>query len=459
MLGATLGEDAAEKTLLQSRGRSKLRIESPPLDESGDAPQPPTREPLRHQRSMSYPPPSPTTSVARRVSGKANLYHTAYGSTSVEELGASPVFNDAASDLRSPSSAFTSTSPETSFSPATPYDFESMDHWGQSEIYGYRDPVKEARRRRVRKLHAMLGEQVPLNVILEYERTAAGAPSSEVPPVPQPSRKHARSSSRIGQAFARLRGKKTGSAQESFSSGTSDDEEWVFPQDSTPDCFPKDAPFNARDKKLMALFGAVPPAILRTSAHPQSERQTSDRLSILEDSPASSPELNISMSKRQSTVSAKSSRASLRRQSLAALLYMAEREPATLAMKLQQLYSEPLSPLEAPREEDEDAEQSGDESESGFADLSGRSDVDVEMSQDIESERSAPNEKTNRSGHHHASKSTGSSFSTIKRPSSSGRPSAEHYRNFQKAAKLSKVLGSEVLTRGSWRSFSSNQVS
>lgn len=438
MLGATLNEDATEKALLGSRNKvARLTLASPTseVSEASAAGRRSSVGSLRHQRSMSYPPPSPTASTVRRMSSKASMYDMNYASTSATDL--STVAGTGApadgSVSRSTSGAFTITSPDSSLdAPPTPRDYPATEHWSQTEIYGYRDPVKEARRRRVRKLHAMLGEQVPLEVILEFERAAAMSSSSsaaaqvESLTLPAAPRKHARSSSKLGQAFARLRGQHRpkaaagGGGSNSWTDSQSSEDEEVL---STPlSCegvsLPSDAPFNARDKKLMALFGAIPPATLRSSAHPQSERKSVDALSILEESPASSPELNISMANRQSVMSTQSTRAALRRQSLAALQYMAERDPAALAVKLQQLYASEAAAAASALDTEED--KSGDEA---------RTPSDEAMASG--------------SGAHPKPHSRGGSTS-----SNHPRSSSEQHRNFQRAAKLSKVLGSEVLTRG-----------
>lgn len=245
MLGASLNEDAAQRVVHTTQRPTHPAAQSPLSDVREDPSEGTnaTTPSLKHRRSMSYPPPSPTTP---RLSSKQSLYDLNYTSSSALERERLP------SGSPSPGAA----SPETPYSPRTPYDGEA-DIWGRD--LAEHDPVKEARRRRVRKLQAMLGEHVSLETIVQYEQQAAakGTETTEAEAGTGP--KHGRQPSKLGQAFARMRlGKRERRADSLSSSGQSDEEEWVVaepPQDFT---LPKDSPFTARDKKLMALFGTLP---------------------------------------------------------------------------------------------------------------------------------------------------------------------------------------------------------
>lgn len=206
--------------------------------------------------------------------------------------------------------------------------------------------------------------------------------------------------------------------------------------------------------------------MLRSSEVPQSERRQSDRLSILDDPIYVSPRIELSDdSKRHSVVSNTSSRASLRRQSLVALQYMAEKDPKTLAEKLQALYAdtnlhppEETDESEAEREasdKGEDVERVRDEDSRRLTAASAQIGGDAEALGRLSfmTDRSA---QTDLSG---TASDTASAFNPDDRMSrprgysspprpSSRRSSTEQHRNFQRAAKLTKVLGSEVLTRG-----------
>lgn len=208
--------------------------------------------------------------------------------------------------------------------------------------------------------------------------------------------------------------------------------------------------------------------MLRSSEVPQSERRQNDRLSILDDPIYASPRIELSNdTKRQSVLSSASSRASLRRQSLVALQYMADKDPKTLAEKLQALYADTTM---RPPEETEESEAEHDE-------VASDKDEDVEHMQDSDGRRlttastqagddaaalgrlSFMTDRTAQTNLSGTASETGSAFnpddrmgqprgySSPPRPSSR-RSSTEQHRNFQRAAKLTKVLGSEVLTRG-----------
>lgn len=263
MLGATLNEDATEKTLLSSMSKMRL-LQSLELDEHDGS------HTLRHKRSMSYPPPSPTASShlanSNSNSSRQNIYDSHQASASAYDFGLSP-FSDSTASRASSSAGFNPTSPGTEFSPLTPYDLATgSDHWDKPGAYGTRDSIREARRRRVRKLHAMLGEQVPLEVILEYEHKNAIGNNRSLQSSPdlssQPDRKHARNPSRFGQAIARLTGsgkKREQTASNENQSSSDDEEQWTGPPSPVDiSSWPSDAPFTARDKKLVALFGALP---------------------------------------------------------------------------------------------------------------------------------------------------------------------------------------------------------
>lgn len=230
-LGVQLNEEAARKALQTRRDKT-----SPALSASLDDPfdiddeeMPSALAGRRRSRSSSFPPPSPTSPTTfSRLSQVAlrNTYQLQQSGMNRSTTMSSISSSSSAGGMISATEA--TTSPETSNqSPVTPFEFQSIAPPWKAPFNIADLALKEERRRRVQKVYALLGECVPVHVVLgdEYLADHANAPS-----VTANRPKHARTPSRFEQASGVIT-RRLGMLRKSSKNGdgtgsTSSDEDW-----------------------------------------------------------------------------------------------------------------------------------------------------------------------------------------------------------------------------------------
>ena len=335
MLGANakgLGIEQSFRTVRSAPRRSEpSRYDTGDTDVTGCFPSSPNR-PVRR---ASFPPPSPTLSMASHSPSSPSFRFPLRASMKRQSSGSS--FSPAMSMSRSSSSAF-ATSPETALdTPRTPFDAA----WNMGPTLDSK--AREERRRRIAKVYAVLGERVPVEHILHTDEHRSPQTAAAVPLV--------RSGSRLDKASGML-SKQLGKLRKKRPSESSSDESWeairsdyggAAPYKASPIIGGAEVTIDTirRARKLEDYFGQLPPAHLRRGRSVPRGFE-SDVHIVGEDGYSPDQEeddADLLAARRASVVSTKSSRSSLRKSTLQAI---DQADPETLK-SLGSLYREDRS--------------------------------------------------------------------------------------------------------------------